>query len=31
MLHSALAIEIVGKSYSERKKNVGRLIKLGTF
>ena len=31
MLNSALVIEIVNKSFSESKKNFGRLIKLGTF
>ena len=31
MLNGALAIEMVNNSFSERKKNFGRLIKQGTF
>ena len=31
MLNGALMIEIVSNSFSESKKNFGRLIKLGTF
>ena len=31
MLNGTLIIEIVGNSFSDSKKNVARLIKLGTF